>query len=805
MPKKEMVAKVPDLPHGSAPHATCLSQSKLRRICHGGLSLCVGLGICFLSGTGSALLLAGSARGQETVPPVQPPTRGETGRGFGATGDPFGSTGGTGGGAAAVAEPSRAPVATQPSANVIGGAEASARAASDAGDLFGKSLSAVGVIIQHRSPIVSDPRIRGYHYGQIITNLNGAFTFPARIDLDTIVSGINANSIQNVIILKGPYSVRYGYGPGFAFLDVETLPVQRFADGLEGHGSTSLTYKTNGQQWRGQQMLWGGSTDWGVRLGYDIATGVDYDSGVGVQIPSGYKSQNFDFAFGYNFSPDCRLDFRAMRLNQADVELPGQVFDISRLLSDNYTARFVMENQDCFDRFTIDAWHTYTRFDGNDLSPSKAQQIPVLNNLPIPTGPDGISDQFLIRPGFTGPFRLIAFTDGDVVTPGFRTAMTWGKEKDHQFTLGVDLRYISQKLNEFDFFTGLQPFFSGNNPIPRSHSVNPGFFLDDVLPINDRLTLKTGFRADMVSTDVDSLPTRLSSSSPAGATLSDVLGTNDFSNQYDLWSLFLTGEYKMTDNVTLLGGLGLAQRAPTPTELYAAGPFLAVIQNGLNSVVGNPRLAPEQAWQIDLGVRAEYERLRVGGNLFYSWIHNYITFEELQPVPFNTIKFVNTDQATLSGVELYGEYDANRWLTPFATMSFVEGRDKTRDQRGSTLVNPVPGSFSPEEPLPGIPPLETRLGLRVHQAGRTPRWAMEVTARVVAAQDRVAQSLREVATPGFTVWNFRSYWKPTDQLLLLAGVENFGDKNYQEHLDLRTGRGVFEPGINFYFGARVEY
>jgi outer membrane receptor protein involved in Fe transport len=42
-------------------------------------------------------------------------------------------------------------------------------------------------------------------------------------------------------------------------------------------------------------------------------------------------------------------------------------------------------------------------------------------------------------------------------------------------------------------------------------------------------------------------------------------------------------------------------------------------------------------------------------------------------------------------------------------------------------------------------------------------------------------------------------------MLLTAGVENLGDRFYREHLDLRTGRGVFQPGVNFYVGMRVTY
>ena len=40
---------------------------------------------------------------------------------------------------------------------------------------------------------------------------------------------------------------------------------------------------------------------------------------------------------------------------------------------------------------------------------------------------------------------------------------------------------------------------------------------------------------------------------------------------------------------------------------------------------------------------------------------------------------------------------------------------------------------------------------------------------------------------------------------MIAGVENFTDKFYQEHLDYRTGRGVYRPGVNFYTSFERTY
>jgi outer membrane receptor protein involved in Fe transport len=331
-------------------------------------------------------------------------------------------------------------------------------------------------------------------------------------------------------------------------------------------------------------------------------------------------------------------------------------------------------------------------------------------------------------------------------------------------------------------------------------------FADVVLPLWDgRVVVKAGARADWALANIDSLP------ADQAATLAAIptIGPGPYDRHFDLWAAYLSGEYKWTDHWTLLAGAAEAMVPPTPTELYAAGPVLAVVQNGLNVVQGNVLLNPEQARQLDLGFRADYETFRCGLSGFYSWIHNYITFAEVSPKtpPFqaNTIAFVNTNRASLSGFESYLEWDATEWLTPFATLEYVEGRDYTRNFRGAALPGALPGSLSPQEPLPGIPPLESRVGLRLHDRGKSPRWGVEALARMVSGQHRFAESLGEVATPGFTIFNVRGYWRVNRTLVLTAGVENLGNRLYQEALDLRTGLGVFQPGIDSYFGAQVTY
>ena len=514
--------------------------------------------------------------------------------------------------------------------------------------------------------------------------------------------------------------------------------------------------------------------------------GADYEDGAGQHIPSGYNSQNIDVAFGFDLSPDSSLEFRVIRQDQHDVQLPGQVFDIRTGYTDAFTGRYVLRNQDCFDLLTLDVWYNQVRFDGDNLSPAKQEQL------------------FALTPN--AAFQGV--TDGNTESMGYRLAVTWGEAKQPQITAGSDLVYLTQRLSEFDTIFGVTADF----PVPRSHMVDPGVFVDGTLPLcNNNLILKAGVRADWASSNIDSLafdPTTLEQ-------VTNTLGNGPYGRTFDLWAAYVSAEFKMTEHWSLLGGTGEAMAPPVLTELYAAGPVLAVVQNGLNVVNGNPLLNPEQARQMDLAIRANYDTFRFGLSGFYSWIHDYITFAEVAPEspPFqaNVIQFVNTNRASLSGFEGYTEWDVLEWLTPFVTMEYVEGRDYTRDSRGTVapngtpIPNPLPGSLSPQEPLPGMPPLEANVGFRVHDRGKNPRWGVEALARMVAGQDRIAQSLGEVSTPGFTIFNVRSFWRVTKNVLLTAGVENLGNRQYREALDLRTGLGVFQPGIDFYFGAQVSY
>ena len=697
----------------------------------------------------------------------------------------------------------------RPATNVVSGREAAVRSTTDAGNLLGKSAASAGLGVQRRTPIVNDPRIRSSRVGS--QNASGSYWFPARIDLDTQLSKLDARIVDNIVVVKGPYSALYG--PDLRFFDVELLGSPRFDDGFESHGSSSVEYRTNGEQWYGRQSLWGGDEDWGYRIGYGHRTGNDYQSGDGTDIPSSYKSRDFDATIGFDLDPDNHIEFTYLRLDQTDVEFPGQAFDMNFLVTDGFEGRWRSEGLSLGDRLEADVWFNQTRFAGDTSRPGKARQFPIF-------APGGLS----------------ANTDVASSSAGYR--VLWGGDIDENadWTLGTDLRYLRQDLNERisgDFLGNM--LANRNSPIPGSHWANPGLLMEAHGKLDDRWELRGGARLDYVSANIDE---SLAALGPLGGAeipveLSDILGTSNFQQERVLASAFFSGQYALDSDWNITFGAGHAERAPNLTELYAAESFMFLLQNGLNTVTGDPLLKKEQLWQIDLGLSGETEHWRGSANVFHAWIHDAITFENMETQTLgpgqdqSRLKYVNTDLVTMFGFDLATELDFNHWLTGFGTMSYVQADDQTRNGNFRTepfsaslgggisssrrlpgLSRSCPGMIGPsQESLAGIVPLETRLGIRLHGSNRETLGA-ELSARIVDNQSRVASCLLETPTPGFTTWDLRTFWRPAPAWLLIAGVENFTNKNYFEHLDYRSttsNTAVFQPGANFYVSTEVTY
>lgn len=155
--------------------------------------------------------------------------------------------------------------------------EGVARNALDAADMLTKAVSTTNVYSWQRNPLMNDIRIRGYRYEQVRTTAGGALFFPVSPNLDTPLSHIDSSFVQDVTVLKGPYSVRLG--PGFSYIDVQLLESRRATQGIEYGGRSAASFNSNGLQFMASQSGWIATPDSGLFLGYTQRGGSDYHTG----------------------------------------------------------------------------------------------------------------------------------------------------------------------------------------------------------------------------------------------------------------------------------------------------------------------------------------------------------------------------------------------------------------------------------------------------------------------------------------------------------------------------------------------
>mgnify|MGYP001448471234 FL=1 len=603
--------------------------------------------------------------------------------------------------------------ALQKSSNVdvVLGIESKVRGTTDAGAILGKSPAAVGVGIQRRTPIYSDPRIRGGRVGRLAAS--GSYWVPARIDLDTMLSKLDSSQIADIAVIKGPYTAQHG--PGFSFMEIELAGAPRYEELTNREGSTRTEYLSNGEQWHGRQTFVGGDQDWGYRLGYSHRTGNDYVAGDGTKIPSSYNSRTFDFTYGRDLTDESSFEFTYLRLDQTDVEFPGMAFDMDYLVTNAFELTYLATDHGWSDGLELDLWLNDTRFRGNSDSPHKLAQFPML-----------------------GLFNYQGITNVESVSQGLKLASEWQRTEAKEVTAGFDLRHVRQQLDEIaSGRIGFNFFQDANSPIPKSESMNPGLFLEQVHRKSEDITVRSGGRIDFVDTGVLEDPTSLQQlglQTPQSS-LADILGTDEFDQSFTLFMGYVTAQQQIDDERTLDLSFGYAERAPSLTEMYAAEPFMFLLQNGMNTVTGDPLLKKERRMQFDIGMTLDRDRVRGKVNTFFAWVNDYITFEnvgvfngppngEIEQVD---LKYVNTDLAYLSGIEFYGEYDWKDNVTFFGNLSYTHGEDRTRN--GSFATDPASGgnpsqqvaglsrgSFSgvagnDVEALPSILPLESVLGI----------------------------------------------------------------------------------------------
>jgi len=236
----------------------------------------------------------------------------------------------------------------------------------------------------------------------------------------------------------------------------------------------------------------------------------------------------------------------------------------------------------------------------------------------------------------------------------------------------------------------------------------------------------------------------------------------------------LNTQTKISTNVSFSAGLGLKNRAPSYQERYLWTPMEATggLADG-HTYIGDINLKSETAYQVDLGLTYQDDKVMLAPHVFYQSIDDYIQgtsmgmadmsakmMANMMAGDTNPLKFTNVD-AKLYGFDLNGYYHISEQIELSTIISYVQGERRDIDDN-----------------LYRIAPLNGQINFRYSSDD----WMVKTSLVMAAKQDDVSTTNGEQKTSGYGVVNIDAQYFVNNDLAIRLGVDNILDKNYQNHL-----------------------
>ncbi len=620
-----------------------------------------------------------------------------------------------------------------------------------------------------------DPVVRGYKYSQLNVILNNGIRIengcPNR--MDPVSSHIEAEDIQNIEVIKGPFALKYG--PNFGgVINLEAKRPEPFGK-FQVHGGGSYGYETNWNGHKSHLYLKGG----GQKV-YFLLTGGYRNYGNYTSGKAGGKDTTFQSAFiKYNYS--AQLGF-ALNKNQRillgyddvrsrDVMYPAlsmdEKSDHTGIFSTDYTAI----NLSSFVRgLEVKAYHSGVHhIMDNSRRPSSALMKMVAD---VNASDDGGRIEIDMS---SGPHNLLAGLD-------FENIRKDGERTGTMEMMGT----VSKRITSL---------------WKKASITNTGIFAEYHTPVSS-VEFMASLRLDL---------NQASSEDTLDITQNGITYFHNSSSHFINMSASAGVTKIFSDEFIVSLAAGRGTRSPNMLER-----FIKLLPVGYDNFdyLGNPDLKPEINNELDLTFRVMTGKSgEMYLNGFYSVVQHYITANRLPPAVIKpqtqgvlgVKQFENADYILSRGFEFgYTSafrdklgFDVSSALT-YATIPSVTRYILTGNQiTGETLIK--------NDALPEIPPWEATFSVyyKFLKNSLIPKIAL----RTVADQNHTSAAFYEFRTPGFSILNFTALWKANNKIHLLAGVNNIFNRAYYEHLNRKiigTAGKLYEPGRVFFINLSVN-
>ncbi len=575
-----------------------------------------------------------------------------------------------------------------------------------------------------------DPVLRGMFGSRLAILANGSAmpgACPARMDAPT--SYISPQSFDELTIIKGPQSVRWGPGASAG-----TVRFDRKPPGFTEPDAT-LEASLLGGSWgrhAGTVDFSAGNASYYARLTANQDRAQDYRDGHGERVPSRWKKWNTDVAIGLTPDPDTLLELSA-GTGDGYARYAGRGMDGTRFKRETLGLRFQKDmSQGVLRNIQAQLYYNYA---------------------------DHIMDNYELRPFKPGGGMSMPMASNvDRLTWGGRISADWVLEDTLTVTTGLDLQRSRhrkrsamghQSVNDQDWvkdaeFDNLGLFTEARWALSASSKLIGGARLDRSRARDLRATLGSG----MMSRPNPGADERRSETLP---------------------SAFLRLEHDLdTLPLNLYAGLGHVQRMPDYWELISPG---RGPQGSASAFLG---VQPEKTTQLDIGAQYKSDRLSAWASAYAGQIQDFILFDYLPGGMMGTSTQARNVQARIMGAELGVEVQASRDWTVGTTLAYAWGRNR-----------------SDGRPLPQMPPLDLRLTADYARgpwsAGGV--WRMVAAQNRYAQNQGNVVGYDFGPTGGFGTLSLYGGYKVNRYLALTAGVDNVFDKAYGEHLNLAGNSG----------------
>lgn len=621
--------------------------------------------------------------------------------------------------------------------------------AQDGADLL-KNIPGFAVV--RKGGTDGDPMFRGMAASRLSILMDGESVLGGcgnRMDPPTAY--IFPEAYDNVTILKGPQSVKYGPGSSAGVVNFERATPEFYDSPV--HGYVSALGGSFGRNDQVAQVQAGGQKGY-VELKGMRSESRDYKDGDGVKVHSEYERWSTNAALGWTPNSDTKLELTAA-LSDGEAAYGDRGMDGSKFKRENIGLSYQQDHvTELLSQVKARVYRNYVDH--------------VMDNYTLRTPPPKVG--MVGGPNAMNPDReTIGAAVGGTLTFDEHRKIDLGvdyQQDQHSGRMGADYK---NKLRMDDMKSqnaGVYGEF--HRHYPGDHELHLGLRFDHNKAEDQR-----------------------SGKSTSGETDSQWLTSG-----------FVRYEHQLSTENRAYAGVGHSQRAPDYWERTRS-------PNGGGMMAGPAStfdVDAEKLTQLDIGIMHNSKALQASLSAFYAYHNDYILIEQVKTmgdITNNTGAHSGTDSRNVNATTFGGEADlvwkfAHNWST-LTTLSYVHGKNRSDDR----ALGQIP---APEMRL-GL-----NYDNAKWSAGALWRGVAHQHRIAMYQGNIVSQDISE--SSGYGVFSLNAGYRMGENLLITAGLDNLFDRTYAEHIsrnsatvpgyDPVTGR-VNELGRNVWLKAQYTF